>query len=307
MTSTERRLAAIAVGQLGTFTRAQALDVGLSNRQLRSRVRSGILVQTGPNAFRVAGTPSMPRSRLSAMLLDVGAPVVAAGPTAAAVHGIDGFVVAEPFHLQVPADRNVRRQRAVIHRTERFGAIDRCVVDDLPCTSVARTIIDLARWCPPTQIRRAVEQLVADGRLSESHLFRRIGSLRSQGRYGIPMLLEVLEHRELVRGGESWLEREYLRLLARHGLPRPRTQVVTTRAADRIVRVDCSFPGTDVVVELMGYRFHRTRSQMNRDAERHNALIAIGKRVFQFTYDQVTRTPHAVVDATVRALAPGPG
>lgn len=302
MTSTERRIAAITVGQLGTFTRAQAVDVGLSNRQLRSRVRSGILVQTGPNAFRVAGHPTTPRTRLSAMLLDVGEPVVAAGPTAAAIHGFDGFGVREPFHLLVPAHRNVRRNRAVIHRTTRFAGIDRCTVDGLGCTTVARTVIDLARWCSPTQVRRAVEQVLADGRLSESHLFRRIGSLRSQGRYGIPMLLAVLEHRELVRGGDSWLEREYQRLLARSGLPQPDTQVVLARAGDRIVRVDCHFPGTDVVVELMGYRFHRTRSQMNRDAERHNALIASGKRVFQFTYDQVTRAPAAVACDTRQAL-----
>jgi hypothetical protein len=34
MTDAQRRLAAIATGQLGTFSRAQALDAGLSNRQL---------------------------------------------------------------------------------------------------------------------------------------------------------------------------------------------------------------------------------------------------------------------------------
>lgn len=302
MTNTERRIAAIAVGQLGTFSRAQALDAGLSNRQLRSRVRSGMLEQTGPNAFRVAGAPSTSMSRLSALLLDVGDPVVAGGPTAAALHGFDGFELTEPFHLLMPADRNVRRNGAVIHRSERFPAIDLCAVGQVPVTSVARTIIDLARWCPPGQIRRAVEQVIADGKLSESQLFRRIGSLRSQGRYGIPMLLDVLGHRELVRGGDSWLEREFLRLLNRRGIPRPDTQVVLARAGDRIVRVDCHFPGTDLVVELMGYRFHRTRSQMNRDAERHNALLATGQRVLQFTYDQVTTTPDAVVDQTRRAL-----
>lgn len=298
MTSTDRRLAAIAVGQLGTFTRAQAIDAGLSNRQLRSRVRSGILHQTGPNAYRFAGSPSTPRSRLRAAMLDIGEPVLAAGPTAAALHGFDGFALAEPYHLVVPAERNVRRNGAVIHRSERLAAIDRCTVDDIPTTSVARTVIDLARWCTRTQIQRAVEQTVADGRLSEAQLFRRIASLRSQGRYGIPMLLDVLEQCEFVRGGESWLEREYLRILARHGLPKPDTQVVLARAGDRLVRVDCHFPGTDLVVELLGYRFHRTRSQMNRDAARHNALLAAGKRVVQFTYDQVTNSEPAVVHQT---------
>ena len=75
MTDAQRRLAAIATGQLGTFSRAQALDVGLSNRQLRRRVQSGILDQIGPNAFRFAGAPPTSRSQLYELLLDVGAPV----------------------------------------------------------------------------------------------------------------------------------------------------------------------------------------------------------------------------------------
>ena len=74
------------------------------------------------------------------------------------------------------------------------------------------------------------------------------------------------------------------------------------KAGDRVVRVDCHFPAADVVVELLGYRFHRTRTQMNRDAERHNALLAAGKRVYQFTYDQVTSTGSDVVHQTARAL-----
>lgn len=147
-----------------------------------------------------------------------------------------------------------------------------------------------------------VEHLVADERLTEEQLFRRIGALRSQGRYGIPMLLDVLERRELTRGGESWLEREYLRLIAEARLPRPTTQVVLAHAGDRVVRVDCHFRAAGVVVELLGYRFHRTRTQMNRDAERHNALLAAGQLVYQFTYDQVTATPRDVVAHTRAAL-----
>lgn len=303
MTNAQRRLAAIATGQLGTFSRAQALDAGLSNRQLRSRVQSGILDQIGPNAFRFAAAPPTPRSQLHEMLLDIGKPVWVAGPSAVAILRFDGAQLVRPFHLVVPADRNVRRNGGVIHRTERLAPVDVTTVDGFPVTTVARTIIDMARWAAPFELTRLVEQAVGNEWLEEEQLFRRIGALRSQGRYGIPALLGVLEQRELTRGGESWLEREYLRLLIEARLPRPDTQVVLAKAGDRIVRVDCHFPGTDVVVELLGYRFHRTRTQMNRDAERHNALLAAGKRVYQFTYDQVTAAPADVVRQTTTALA----
>ena len=302
MTDAQRRLAAIATGQLGTFSRAQALDAGLSNRQLRRRVQSGILDQIGPHSFRFAGAPPTPRSQLYELLLDVGAPVWVAGPSALAIHRFDGARLVRAFHLVVPPQRNVRRNGAVIHRFEDLEPVDLTVVDSFPVTTVARTIIDMARWAAPFELRRLVEQAVSDGWLEEELLFRRIAALRSQGRYGIPALLAVLEQRELTRGGESWLEREYLRLLATARLPRPDTQVVLAEASNRIVRVDCHFAGTDVVVELLGYRFHRTRSQMNRDTDRQNALLAAGKRVYQFTFDQVTTTPHDVVGQTARAL-----
>ena len=120
-------------------------------------------------------------------------------------------------------------------------------------------------------------------------MHRRIVALRSKGRYGIPKLLAVVDGLEATRGGHSWLERRFLELCRDAGLPVPATQQrVLSRARDRLVRVDCTFPGTRVVVELLGYRWHRTKDQMARDTERMNALLLDGFVPLQFTYDQVT-------------------
>jgi hypothetical protein len=302
MTNTDRRIAALAAGQLGTFSRAQATDVGLSNRQLRSRVMSGTLQQTGPNSFRINGTPETMHSQLHELLLDIGAPVWVAGPSAAALHGITGYSLRRPFHVVLPAERNVRRNGVVIHRSEHLDPIDRQQLDAIPVTRPARTLIDLARQASPAQLRAAIESAFEQRLTSEDQLHRRIGALRSRGRFGIPTLLEVLEQRELTAGGDSWLEREYLRLIKAAGLPRPQTQVVLARTNDHAIRVDCWFEHANLVVELLGYRFHRTSSQMNHDAARHNTLIAAGRRVFQFTYDQVTTEPAAVVAQTAAAI-----
>ena len=61
-------------------------------------------------------------------------------------------------------------------------------------------------------------------------------------------------------------------------------------------------PGTPVIVELLGYRWHRTEAQMSRDAERLNALTMQGLAPLQFTYQQVTRGPTTVVATTRAAL-----
>ena len=302
MTDADRRIAAIATGQLGTFTRAQATDVGLSDRQLRSRVASGSLIKTGPNSFRIAGTPASPLSQLRGLVGDVGGEVWVSGPTAAALHGFEGYRLDRPFHLTVPARRCVTRRAAVIHRSADLDPIDRATVDGFSVTSGARTVIELARTAPFDELDRLLENVFLRGLASEDFLVRRIAALRSSGRYGTPALLDALDRRTLRGGTESWLEREYLRLVAREGLPAPLTQQTLTKAGDRLVRVDCRFPGTNVVVELLGYRYHRSRSQMNRDAARLNALIAEGFMPFQFTFDQVVDDPDRVVATTRLAL-----
>ena len=121
------------------------------------------------------------------------------------------------------------------------------------------------------------------------------------------MLLDILDGRETTRGGHSWLEREFLRLLASIDLPRPATQAVLTTAGDRLVRVDCRFPGTPVVVELLGYRWHRTKAQLARDSERLNALVLDGFTPYQFTYDQVVTQSDTVLATVHLALLAPPG
>jgi very-short-patch-repair endonuclease len=100
-------------------------------------------------------------------------------------------------------------------------------------------------------------------------------------------LLDVLEGSERTRGGHSYLERAFLEVVDDLGLPRPLTQQVLARRDQRLIRVDFHFPRTNVVVEVLGYRFHRSSAQMQTDAERLNALVLAGFRPFQFTYEDV--------------------
>jgi hypothetical protein len=303
MAQTDRRIATIATGQLGAFSRTQAHDAGLSDRQLRSRVQSGFLVQNGPNAFRIAGTPTSLRGELKERLLDIGDPVWCCAQTAAALHGFDGFALRRPFHLLLPRERSLARWNTRIHRSQRIDLIDTAEVDGMPVTSPVRTLLDLARVLPSDQLAACVDSALRDGGTNEDLLHRRIEALRSQGRFGLPLLHEVLAGHEVTRGGQSWLEREYLRLISRAGVPRPDTQPVLSRAGDRLVRVDCRFPGTNVVVELLGYRFHRSRGQMATDATRYNALLAKGYSPYQFTYGQIVSEADYVVTTTKIALS----
>jgi hypothetical protein len=296
------RLAACAAAQRGCISRAQAADAGFGSRRLETLVHRGVLAQIGPGAFRIAGAPLTVWSNLHGLVLDVGGQVWVSGPTAAALHGFDGFVLRPPFHLTVLRGRDPKRSGHQVHTTALLPNIDRAVVEGLPVTAAARTLVDLARNETAERLTAALDSGLRDGKFNESFVHRRIVALRGSGRSGIPRLIEVIDGCEVTRGGHSWLEREYLRLIAAAGLPRPESQVVLSRARNRTVRVDFRFPGTPVVAEVLGYRFHRTRDQMRRDAQRMNALILDGLMPVQHTYDQVVAEPDAVIDDLQRAL-----
>ena len=153
----------------------------------------------------------------------------------------------------------------------------------------ARTLVDLARSCGPRLLTVALDSALRDRSVTEAQVHRCIVDLRSQGRFGIPRLLSVIDGAETVRGAHSWLERRFLEICARAGLPAPITQAPVTNTRNRLVRVDFRFAGTPVVVEVLGYHWHRgSRDQLSRDAERFNALVRQGFRPLQFTYDHVT-------------------
>ena len=115
-----------------------------------------------------------------------------------------------------------------------------------------RAIIDLAKTLPAPELTVALDSAQRDRRVTEELLHDRIAALRSSGRYGIPNLLDVIEGCEVTRGGHSRLERRFMVLCADAGVPPPTPQVVLAEARNRIVRVDFEFPGSPVIVEMLG-------------------------------------------------------
>lgn len=302
MTNLNHRLVETATGQLGALSREQAHAIGMTDEQLRSRVQSGFLQQPGPNVFRLSGAEKPGRQQLRELLLDVGGDVLACRFTAAAIHGFDGYFLRPPFDVVIGRDRQLRRTPHRIHTASVMPEIDTTVIDGVAVTRPARTLIDLARHESPSQLTTALDSALRDGLVSETSLHRRIVALRRKGVYGIPTLVEVIEGSEITRGAHSWLEREFLRLLAAAGLPQPEPQVVMGAAGTKLMRVDFWFPGTTIVVEVLGYRWHRSAANLQRDTERTNELISRGIQPYQFTYAAVAEQPEAVVAEVRRAL-----
>src|SRR5262245_49071623 len=109
MTGDVRRLADLATGQHGAIKASQVGDAGISPSGLRSRVQSGLLESIGSHTFRSPFVAASPLADLAGLLLDCGTEAYVSGPTAAALHGFDGFRLRPPFHVTVIRGHNVQR------------------------------------------------------------------------------------------------------------------------------------------------------------------------------------------------------
>src|SRR5262245_38821279 len=135
MTGDVRRLADFATGQHGAITASQIGEAGISPRGLRSRIQSGVLEPIGSHIFRSPFVPMSALADLSALVLDCGDDAFVSGPTAAALHGFDGFRLKPPFHVTVVRGRNVQRAHHHIHTTVDLPLIDRATVSGLATMS----------------------------------------------------------------------------------------------------------------------------------------------------------------------------
>src|SRR5262245_47873332 len=132
MNDTDRTLAALAATQRQVFTRAQALEAGLTQQAIGRRLASGffvpvgphtLFVPVGPRALRVAGAVLDWRGRLQAAVLDVGDQALVSGRAAAALHGLDGFVEG-PVELLVPRWCKDRKTNGRVRSSPFIGRLD---------------------------------------------------------------------------------------------------------------------------------------------------------------------------------------
>jgi very-short-patch-repair endonuclease len=293
-------LTSLAVDQHGVVHRAQALAAGLSDAGLRRRIEAGQLEVVGQHTLRFAGQPETWRQRLQIGLLDVGPTAVVARRSAACLLGLDGFEEG-PVQLLVPRPHRERRTPVGrVHSVASLPLIDKVHVEGFPVTSAARTIVDLAAEVTRRELEDAVDSALRLGWTSEPFLRARLAALRHRGRTGVRRLDEALDG----AGGHSRLERIFLQLVRRAGLPKPECQRIHTDDGRFVARTDFSWSPRAVVAEVAGHRTHSTRHERERDAQRHAELSVLGWLVLTFTYEQVTRRPDWVLTVLRRVLAP---
>jgi hypothetical protein len=219
--------------------------------------------------------------------------------SAAALLGLspDGRAVVD---VTIPRGGARARPAIRIHRSGTLEAKDVASVEGIPCTSVARTLLDLAEDGDRRRLQRAVEQAevlrVFDGREIDDVL------ARASGRTGAPLLRAVAaEFDPLTTLTRSELEKRVLDLCKRAGLPQPEVNAWLVLDGGHAFEVDFLWRDRRLVVEADSRRFHLTPQAFEKDRRRDQLLLIHGWRVARCTWRQVVSRADELGD-TLAAL-----
>jgi hypothetical protein len=172
--------------------------------------------------------------------------------------------------------------------------------NEIPCTTVARTLLDLAAIVPPRRLERALGQAEV---------------LKLYNRNEIEAVLELSPRRpgsrtlrSLLGGADpsttltrTQLEERFLALCERAGLPRPECNVPFTLPDGTEISIDAFWREAGVAVELDSRGFHSTWRAQVKDRRRDAQLVLAGLEPLRFTEGDLTRDAAATV-ALLREL-----
>lgn len=183
-------------------------------------------------------------------------------------------------HITVPTRR--RKTKTLIPHHGRPQATTR---NGLRVTTVAQTLLDIAQTEPTRFVERAVNDAFIARRLNAKALLALTEA--ANGRRGTRVLRVAArwqhDHDTVTR---SQLEREFLKLVVEHGLPKPLTNTKLHG-----FEADFHWPEHRLVVETDGLRCHTTPQAFHRDRHRDRVHRGKGLRVERITWHDVTREP----------------
>lgn len=296
MSTTDRSIAKFSRRQLGYFTREQALHTGLSYRQIRHRVASGIWESPYGGVFRWAGAPLSPEGRVLAAVLALPGAVASHNSAANLWHW--GKFPMSPIQVTRPHGQRHGLSGVRVHQTRSLPAHHCTKVGAVPVTSRARTAFDLAGTLSHEAVGSVVDVQIASRRLRLGQLATVFADLGRPGRPGTLTMAAILDRR--LGGGApnaSELESRFEALCQRRGLPSGTAQFAapwTSRDNPCPERVDRAHETERVIIELDGRTYHAQVRAFENDRRRDQLALAHGWATLRFTWLQVVNDPRHV-------------
>jgi very-short-patch-repair endonuclease len=275
----------------------------MSDGAIAHAVRTGRLHRVFRGAYTLGDPLVSERGRLCAALLASGSGTVVSHRSAAALLGLadKGPVVID---VLAPGTHGRTIDGIHLHRVRAPRRNEAGTVDGIPCTSPARTLVDLAGVSSTWTLRSAFERAA---QLRELDIAA-VEAAADPGRRGVRALLTLTEEwrsaAPIAKKGrlKSPLEAKVLPLLVRRNLPTPLLNAPVQILNGRI-EVDFFWPDHRFVLEADSRDFHSTPVAFERDRWRDRELMRAGYATLRVTHLQAEREAAAIAETIASRIS----
>lgn len=287
--------------QHDVVSRRQLVEAGLTSHQVDGRISRGVLLRIHRAVLSAGTGSSTHEGRLVAGLL-------AAPPGAVVSHGsaaaLRGLLPVRRGPVHVTALRPARGVDGVVVHASRALGDAPSTVAGIPCTSVPRTLVDVAGSDGEVAARRAWSTLAGRRLLRPAAVEDELR--RWPRRRGSTVVRGLLEgHLRLVTGRtRSDLEVAALAMCADHGLPPPGVNVLL-RLDDATYEADLVWHEGRLIAELDAWTTHGHAAAFRDDRRRDFDTEIAGWSTIRLLWDDVTADAERTAARIARRLARG--
>jgi very-short-patch-repair endonuclease len=287
-------MAELARRQGGVVALWQLLELGFTAKTVEHWVETGRLHRIHRGVYAVGHRAIVWKGRLTAAVIACGPEAVLSHRSAAAWWAL---LPSERARVDVTAPRR-HRLKGIDAHTSALDACDHTVHEDIPITTIARTLLDLAEVVPARRLAAAME---AAERMKLFDLAAVHDVLqRSPGRRGHKQLRSLLSNYEPEPMTRSKLEIAFWEFIEEEQLPRP-----DGNALIGPYEVDILWAAQRVIVELDSREYHLTTEAFERDRSRDIELQVVGYVVIRVTPRKL-RNERSRLAAQLRTLLARP-
>jgi hypothetical protein len=253
-------MAEFAVSHHGVVTRSQAAGFGFTPRDILLAKQAGWLTEPARGALVLVGYPPTWEQRLAIVTATSAAKPLVSNGAAARMFALDGLGAARGEVIVLRPGRLSRRaaEGLVVHQTSVLTSADRYELHGLPCTGLARTLVDLGSSESEDVVWRALISARRIHRVNPLWLQQTALRVHRPGQPGSGVMIRALR-RWSAEGNlpDSWFE-ELLRCMLDHpDIPAIVPQyVLTSESGAFVARIDLGIPAASLGIEGHSRNFH---------------------------------------------------
>jgi hypothetical protein len=295
----DRAVATLAERHHGVVSWKQLAVLGMTADERHTRIAAGRLHRIHRGVYGVVAYKLLrTEGRMLAAVFAVGDGAVLSHRSAGLLWGLLSPTGRAP---EVAVARKVKPRSGIqLHclRSLPDGHVTRR--NGIPCTTVARTLVDLAGVLPARRLEQAIGQAEVLGLFDRNQIEAILdASPQRRGRRTLRDLLGLDLATTLTR---SELEELFLALCDRAGLPRPELNVPFTLPDGTEIVIDALWRSAGLAVELDGKAYHSSWRAQVRDRRRDAQLMLAGLRPLRLTAEDLTGANASATIALLREL-----